>query len=62
MPKAKSAGFFVLLKHVVVETRILGLLTYSKFCDREVAAIKSLILQVGVCSVLQVYSERVLYS
>ena len=50
------------VKHVAVEMRILGLLTCSKFCDREVAATQSLILQVGVCSVLQVHSESVLYS
>lgn len=49
VPKARSAAFLVVLKHVAVEMRLLGLLTYSKFSDREVAAIKSLILQVGVC-------------
>lgn len=47
--KARSAAFFVLLKCVAVEMRILGLLTYSRFCDREVVAIKSLMLPARVC-------------
>lgn len=46
LPEARAAAFFV-LKHVAVEMRILGLLTWSKFYDREVAAIESLILPSG---------------
>lgn len=41
LPKARSDTLFVLLKHEAVEVRIVGLVTYSKFCDREGAAIKS---------------------
>lgn len=38
--QSKISCFFFVLKHVAVEMRILGLLSYSKFCDREVVAIK----------------------